>query len=212
MVFTPRRDSAGRIAAGVPVMLRMDAMTDFGGPVCLLKAPDGRELGNCWIFLGSGSGGYGYIRDGKKKRSCHRVAWEFEHGEPAPDGKHLDHVCRRRACRRPLHLDLVTPAVNVQRSPVHDSAKKARRDCCPQGHLFDEANTYRYGNTRQCRACNNARNRARYISRPRTPRAVCGRGHPLDDENTERRGDGRRRCYRCIQEGRQRRASRAGSA
>ena len=85
----------------------------------------------CHLWLGALSAdGYG----------SHRAAWEEYHRIPVPPGVHIDHTCRRRACRNPLHLDAVTPSENNRR--------RARRnripERCPVGHrLIDGENVLR---------------------------------------------------------------------
>lgn len=69
----------------------------------------------CWIWnLGLNRGGYAVIYSNGKSNSGHKHFYELVNG-PVPDGLHLDHLCRNRACVRPDHLDTVTPNVNVLR-------------------------------------------------------------------------------------------------
>lgn len=49
----------------------------------------------------------------------------------------------------------------------------SRKTHCPQGHPYDEANTYLLGTNRQCRQCNRAAGR-RYKSRKRAERNANG--------------------------------------
>ena len=121
---------------------------------------------SCWEWTAylNPRTGYGQFTIGGTVDVAHRVAWELTHG-PVPEGKELDHLCRNRACANPLHLEPVTHAVNAQRGRT---GKWERPDHCPQGHPFDETNTYIPPPTspaqRQCRICRNeaaARYRAR---------------------------------------------------
>ncbi|WP_368655415.1 HNH endonuclease [Castellaniella ginsengisoli] len=48
---------------------------------------------------------------------AHVVAWELING-PVPTGMELDHKCRNRWCRNPLHLEPVSHAENCRRSPA----------------------------------------------------------------------------------------------
>ena len=53
----------------------------------------------------------GYGRDGHKK--AHRVAWERVHG-PIPEGHHIHHVCRNRACVNVAHLELLPASEHLR--------------------------------------------------------------------------------------------------
>ena len=73
-----------------------------------------REDGGCWIFTGSlkGGTGYGQVLTGeldkgtRRNESAHRVMYEAFIGD-VPEGFDVHHVCARRACVNPLHLEAV---------------------------------------------------------------------------------------------------------
>jgi hypothetical protein len=117
----------------------------------------------CWIWTGSkNSLGYGEISYRGSKWRAHRAAYTALVG-PIPDGLVLDHLCRTPSCVNPAHLEPVTQAENIRRA-VRQPAKL--RTHCPQGHPYDEVNTYVYVNKkgitqRHCRTCQRARNRKR---------------------------------------------------
>lgn len=70
--------------------------------------------GGCWLWTGAlCDSGYGRFRAGTLVRT-HRYAYELMVAD-IPDGLDLDHLCRRRACVNPYHLDPVTRGVNVRR-------------------------------------------------------------------------------------------------
>jgi hypothetical protein len=131
---------------------RFWAKVDRGGPL-----PENRpDLGPCWSKRGK-LNGEGYARWGQQR--AHRVAYELVRG-PIPDGMTLDHLCRRRWCVNPWHVEPVPNEENIARgewSPILNARKKQ----CSAGHDYDEANTYVYRGHRQCRKCRTARNRAR---------------------------------------------------
>lgn len=117
----------------------------------------------CWLWTGLlDPGGYGLYRIGSNVQLAHRVAYVNFVGS-IPDGLTIDHLCQRRACVNPAHLEPVSRSENTERSWT---ANRWRRPpTCPQGHLYDEANTYRNPKTgwRMCRACLAAKARRRRL-------------------------------------------------
>ena len=102
------------------------------------------------------SKGYGQTSPdpGRATRLAHRQAWERVNG-PIPEGLTIDHLCRNKACVNVEHLEVVTQRVNILRGN-NLAARNARKTHCPEGHSYDEINTYHYGGLRHCRACRRA--------------------------------------------------------
>lgn len=113
----------------------------------------------CWLWTKSvDRDGYGKAWWNKRLYRVHRLAFEAWVGA-IPGGVVVDHLCRQRSCLNPGHLELVTAIENTRRGV-------AARTSCRNGHAMDEANTYRWKNSRVCRACSRATSR-KYSERAR---------------------------------------------
>lgn len=89
--------------------------------------------GDCRVWaLGVNSGGYG----------PHKKVWQVVNGE-IPAGMQIDHLCRRRNCINPAHLELVTPSMNARRSAAPEVTRQrfATQTHCKHGHEFTPENT-----------------------------------------------------------------------
>jgi hypothetical protein len=118
-------------------------------------------------------GGHGRISHAGSWAPTHRVAYELFVG-PVPGGMQLDHVCHtldancpggdtclHRRCINPYHLEPVSSRENTLRGRG-PSAAAALATHCPQGHAYDEQNTWwEKDRKRHCRTCNRDRQRAR---------------------------------------------------
>lgn len=116
----------------------------------------------CWLWMGNLADKRGYglvsVRSGDKyiRIGAHRFSWQLHKG-PIPKGILVCHHCDVPSCVNPDHLFLGTHSDNTK-----DAHSKGRMDAgekwrtkthCPQGHQYDEANTFRYQGRRYCRAC-----------------------------------------------------------
>lgn len=173
----------------------------------------------CWLWIGGTSGGYAMVSiPGIKGRmQAHRVAYQWHVG-PLVDGLEIDHICRRRNCVNPTHLEQVTHRTNTIRG-VAPSAKHAIKTHCNLGHSLSDAYERLQGPLnriqRICRSCSWFSGRIgalNYAARAAARRGDCGKeseamaaivdmnrrwksGEPMGDQ---RRGRERvERCIRC---------------
>lgn len=102
--------------------------------------------------------GYGKFWLTGRSVGAHRFAYVLAYG-PIPEGLHIDHLCRVRACVAPDHLEAVTQAENNRRG-YGLTAENIRKTHCPEGHPYTEVNTYVCSEgKRSCRKCHAARQR-----------------------------------------------------
>lgn len=159
-----------------------DSVTRFWAKVDTSAGPDA-----CWPWTGEiNNGGYGNFKIGGRKLYAHRVGYELLVG-PIPAGLHIDHLCRNRRCQNARHMEPVTNAENARRGEAGINHRSKTH--CPQGHPYDEANTYvepRGGGrgSRKCRAC---RNHVKRVGRQNKRMKVEGAAAPAPrahEENT----------------------------
>lgn len=129
-----------------------------------------QQTEQCWHWTGyvNPRTGYGQVWHAGTNRLAHRVVYALVYGD-IPAGVEIDHTCHgpdcleslncpHRSCVRPDHLATSTPRANTLRGNTISGAN-ARKTHCPQGHPYDEVNTYVQPKTgkRSCRACKLAR-------------------------------------------------------
>jgi hypothetical protein len=108
------------------------------------------ESGDCLEWNGViDRHGYGRYN----KQLAHRFAYQYI-TEDLDNNLQIDHLCRNRRCVNPEHMEQVTSKENTLRG-TGITANFAKTTHCPQGHIYDEANTYYTpSGSRTCRACN----------------------------------------------------------
>ena len=114
----------------------------------------------CWLWQGGKfKGGYGSGWWQGRDWQVHRLVWKLLKGRISRK-KTLDHLCRRRNCVNPTHMEQVPLRVNILRgnSPTAIKARKVR---CKRGHPLSGDNLIKYKDGRRaCRKCANAKSRA----------------------------------------------------
>ena len=117
---------------------------------------------------------------------------------PRPDGLEIRHLNDNKLDCRLVNLVYGTRSENKKdsvRNGIHPNTMKTH---CPQGHPYDEANTY-YApgspNNRQCRACKWSGIKHGAFNRNKTH---CRHGHEYTLENTYVNPKGSRECRTCM--------------
>lgn len=109
----------------------------------------------CWEWTGGTNHiGYGVVTVRYRRYSPHRLSYQLAAG-PIPYGMVIDHLCRNTLCFNPGHLEPVTMAENIRRSPLVGA-----KSHCVYGHEYTEENTYiTPAGARHCRECSRRRGR-----------------------------------------------------
>jgi HNH endonuclease len=107
------------------------------------------DQSDCWLWQGAISSGYGQMKNPLGSTLVHRIVYELLIG-PIPERLDIDHLCRRRHCCNPAHLEPVTRSINCKRIPVPrirelycgPSRRRMRRPFCEKGHQLSGENLY----------------------------------------------------------------------
>ena len=96
----------------------------------------------------------GYVRRiiDSKPYFLHRIVYEIFYGN-RPKGFVVHHMCRNKTCVNPRHLKLMTISEHGKYHRKHDVHPNNMITHCPEGHAYDEENTYHYKTHRHCRKC-----------------------------------------------------------
>ena len=145
----------------------------------------------CWLWqLSKSSDGYGWTSLNSKTYQAHRLVYKLLREEPSA-GFVIDHLCRCRHCVNPNHMELVTPAENLLRSPL---APSGQRHCLKCGGAFSMV-----GKTkpqRRCLACAKKRRdeyRKENKERIKETQLLWNAANPEKIKAIQRRSDAKRR-------------------
>lgn len=125
----------------------MIGLPPTSGTDCYARWPVALDpIYGCWLWQGRrDADGYGRL-DGQL---AHYAVWRALRGE-IPPGKQLDHVCRRRACVAPTHLEPVSKADNERRKSWR---YRSRRTHCSAGHDLGIHGRLTPEGGKVCRSC-----------------------------------------------------------
>jgi hypothetical protein len=109
--------------------------------------------GDCWDWTGAlTQDGYGAIGEGGREGRtlmAHRVVFQLL-GIAIPEGMEADHLCFRRRCVNPDHIEVVTPLENKLRQ------RRFLKTSCIRGHEMSGRNlVIEKSGRRNCRTCKN---------------------------------------------------------
>lgn len=119
---------------------------------------------DCWLWQkGTYNTGYACIAIDRKSFLVHRLILEIKNGTK-PNSS--DHLCFRRCCVNPEHLEDTTAKINIQRAAI----KNGRKKFCKRGHEMTPENSKTHTNkkgyfTINCRECDKIRKRKAYFLR-----------------------------------------------
>jgi hypothetical protein len=136
-----------------------------------------------WMWTGSNSRGYGRFSINRRGIPAHRAAWLLFRGE-IPEGLQVHHLCYRKGCVNPDHLEPRTARDNnLDVSPLRQPRKpksphRWRKAVCKHGHPMEGENiawtTHADGRrVRYCRECARIMNRAQYAKHIEARRAYA---------------------------------------
>lgn len=119
-----------------------------------------KKTKTCWLWQGARNNtGYGTLCWDEGSACAHRIAFRLS-GYKVPRGYEVDHLCGKRHCVNPTHLEAVTKRVNILRGKS-PSAIHARKKRCKRGHPFSGDNLiirkrFNGSTQRVCRKCDRA--------------------------------------------------------
>lgn len=131
----------------------------------------------CWIWTGCNKRDlYGSFQVDGKSVIAHRWIYEYING---PLGElNCMHKCNNPPCVNPDHLESGTQIANMLYRIISGNNPQINKTHCPFGHEYTPENTRMTKKGRDCQACQDERNRKRYL-----PKLDIGTRSPLININ-----------------------------
>ncbi len=90
------------------------------------------EITGCWLWTGhTNKDGYARLNG----QNAHRLFYIHYIG-PVPADLDVDHLCKRRNCVNPQHMEPVTETVNLRRKRMRVTVNGQQIRICRNGHLI----------------------------------------------------------------------------
>lgn len=86
------------------------------------------KTGDCWLWTGYRSNGYGK----HARQYAHRLMWSVANQQPIPEGMEVLHSCDNRICVNPAHLRIGTQYDNMQDMVARKRAKGKNAKLTPE--------------------------------------------------------------------------------
>ncbi len=97
--------------------------------------------------------GYGQFSDKHKTYQAHRLSYMLYKGK-IPDDLEIHHICENTSCVNQYHFKVISPIDHARTKHLSNNGENHRsKTHCPQGHEYNEKNTYIGKKGRQCRIC-----------------------------------------------------------
>lgn len=108
----------------------------------------------CMLWTAAKAVGYGRFKIDGTLYQAHRLVYQYYVG-PNHDDVVIDHICHKRACVNPTHLQVLSREENSSKMPEGFVRPKPERwTHCAQGHdLSEPGNTYMNGTRQRCKIC-----------------------------------------------------------
>lgn len=115
----------------------------------------------CWPWEGTTNNGYGQVTMPGRQVAAHRLSYQAWIG-PIPEGLDIHHVCHNKLCVNPAHLEALPHKDHTRQHLTNPLTQNFLKTHCLRGHELSGYNVYVINGSRNCRECNNRRNRESY--------------------------------------------------